>query len=98
MAWEACKRLYGAEKDLDAFEEALRRGDVACVNTYINTFETILLLERPEEVLREGNRILLRYGDAYLEVAAEEEKREEGGVARRAFLRVITKGEKRVEF
>jgi len=97
VAWEACRRLYNAEKDLDALEEALRRGDVACVNAYINTFETILLLERPDELLREGGRIFARYGDAYLEITAEEKELEEGGTSRRALLRIITRGEKRVE-
>ena len=96
MAWEACKKLYGAERDLDALKEALKRGDVACVNVYLNQFETILLLEKPDDILDEGDRLLLRYGDQYVELTAEEREREDA-VQRRAMLRIITSREKRVE-
>ncbi len=96
MAWEACRRLYNAESDLDALEAAIRAGDMACVNVYINQFEVILLLGRPDDVLREGDRLLLRYGDQYAELTAEEERREES-TARRSMLRIITTREKRVE-
>ena len=96
MAWEACKKLYGAESDLDAFKEALKRGDVACVNVYINQFETILLLEKPDDILDEGDRLLLRYGDQYVELVTEEREREDA-VQRRAMLRIIATQEKRVE-
>jgi len=96
MAWEACRRLYGAETDLDALEAAVRSGDMACVNVYLNQFETILLLSRPDDVLREGDRLLLRYGDQYVELTAEEREREDA-VQRRAMLRLITSKEKRVE-
>jgi hypothetical protein len=97
VAWEACRRLYGAESDLDAVKEALRRGDAACINVYLNQFETILLLERPDDVLDEGDRLLLRYGDQYVELVVEEERKEESTV-RRSMLRIITTREKRVEF
>jgi len=97
VAWEACKKLYGAERDLDALKEALKRGDVACVNVYLNQFETILLLEKPDDILDEGDRLLLRYGDQYVELTAEEREREDA-VQRRAMLRIITSREKRVEF
>ena len=97
MAWEACKRFYNAESDLDTLEAAIRAGDVACVNVYINQFETILLLGRPDDVLREGDRLLLRYGNQYVELTAEEREREDA-VQRRAILRIITSREKRVEF
>jgi len=96
VAWEACKKLYGAESDLDAFKEALKRGDVACVNVYINQFETILLLEKPDDILDEGDRLLLRYGDQYVELVTEEREREDA-VQRRAMLRIIATQEKRVE-
>ncbi len=96
MAWEACRRLYNAESDLDALEAAIKAGDIACVNVYLNQFEVILLLGRPDDVLREGDRLLLRYGDQYVELAAEEERREES-TARRSMLRIITTREKRVE-
>jgi hypothetical protein len=97
VAWEACRRLYGAERDVDALKEALRRGDVACVNVYLNQFETILLLSKPNDVLDEGDRLLLRYGDQYVELVAEEREREDS-VQRRVILRIITTQEKRVEF
>ncbi|MFZ8811345.1 MAG: hypothetical protein ACO2PN_24980 [Pyrobaculum sp.] len=97
MAWEACKKLYSAERDVDAFKEALRRGDVACVNVYLNQFETVLLLSKPDDVLDEGDRLLLRYGGEYVELVVEEREKEES-VARRAMLRIITTQEKRVEF
>jgi hypothetical protein len=96
VAWEACKKLYGAESDLDALKEALKRGDVACVNVYINQFETILLLEKPDDILDEGDRLLLRYGDQYVELTAEVREREDA-LQRRAMLRIITTREKRVE-
>ena len=95
MAWEACRRLYGAESDLDALEAAIRSGDMACVNAYINQFEVVLLLGRPDDVLREGDRLLLRYGDQYVELIAEERQREDS-MWRRAMLRIITTEEKRV--
>jgi hypothetical protein len=97
MAWEACRRLYGAESDLDALEAAIRASDMACVNVYLNHFETILMLGRPDDVLREGDRLLLRYGDHYVELTAEEHEKEDS-VARRSILRMITTREKRVEF
>jgi hypothetical protein len=97
VAWEACKRLYVAETDLDALEAAIRAGDVACVNVYLNHFETILLLGRPDDVLREGDRLLLRYGDQYVELTAEEREKEDSTL-RRAMLRIITTQEKRAEF
>ena len=96
MAWEACRRLYGAESDLDALEAAIRAGDIACVNVYLNQFEVILLLGRPDDLLREGDRLLLRYGDQYVELVAEEREKEDA-VQRRAVLRIITSKEKRVE-
>jgi len=96
VAWEACRRLYGAETDLDALEAAIRSGDMACVNVYLNHFEIILLLGRPDDVLREGDRLLLRYGDQYVELTAEEREREDS-IQRRAMLRLITSREKRVE-
>ncbi len=96
MAWEACRRLYNAESDLDALEAAIRAGDMACVNVYINQFEVILLLGRPDDVLREGDRLLLRYGDQYVELTAEEREKEDSAT-RRAMLRIITTREKRVE-
>ena len=96
VAWEACRRLYSAESDLDALKEALKRGDVACVNVYLNQFETVLLLEKPDDILDEGDRLLLRYGDQYVELTAEEREREDA-VQRRAVLRIITSREKRVE-
>lgn len=96
MAWEACRRLYNAEKDLDALEAAIRSGDMACVNVYLNQFETILLLGKPDDVLREGDRLLLRYGDEYVELAVEEKMREDS-VWRRSMLRIIASNEKRVE-
>jgi len=97
MAWEACKRFYNAESDLDALEAAIRAGDMACVNVYINQFETILLLGRPDDVLREGDRLLLRYGDQYVELTAEEREKDDT-MLRRAMLRIIATQEKRVEF
>ncbi len=96
MAWEACKQLYNAETDLDALETAIRAGDVACVNAYLNHFETILLLGKPEDVLREGDRLLLRYGNQYVELVPREERREDT-VTRRSILRIIVAQEKRVE-
>jgi hypothetical protein len=96
VAWEACRRLYNAEKDLDALEAAIRSGDMACVNVYLNQFETILLLGKPDDVLREGDRLLLRYGDEYVELTAEEKMREDS-VWRRSMLRIIVSEEKRVE-
>jgi len=96
VAWEACRRLYSAESDLDALEAAIRAGDAACVNVYLNQFEAILLLGLPDDVLREGDRLLLRYGDQYVELAAEEREKEDS-VARRSMLRIITTKEKRVE-
>jgi hypothetical protein len=96
VAWEACRRLYNAEKDLDALEAAIRSGDMACVNVYLNQFETILLLGKPDDVLREGDRLLLRYGDEYVELAVEEKMREDS-VWRRSMLRIIASNEKRVE-
>lgn len=95
MAWEACRRLYGAESDIDAFKEALKRGDVACVNVYLNQFETVLLLSKPDDALDEGDRLLLRYGDQYVELVVEEREKEES-VVRRSMLRIITTREKRV--
>ena len=97
MAWEACKRLYNAERDIDALKEALKRGDVACVNGYINQFDTILLLGKPDDVLEEGDRLLLRYGSEYVELVAEERQKDDS-VWRRSILRIITTQEKRVEF
>jgi len=97
VAWEACRRLYGAERDLDALEAAIRSGDIACVNVYLNQFETVLLLGKPDDVLREGDRLLLRYGEQYIELTAEE-KQKEDATMRRSVLRIITAGEKRVEF
>ena len=97
MAWEACKKLYGAESDIDALKEALKRGDVACVNSYINQFDVILLLGKPDDVLEEGDRLLLRYGSEYVELLVEE-KQKEDSAWRRSILRIITAGEKRVEF
>jgi hypothetical protein len=96
MAWEACRQLYNAESDIDALETAIRAGDMACVNVYLNHFETILLLGKPDDVLREGDRLLLRYGNQYVELTPREERREESTL-RRAFLRIITTQEKRVE-
>ena len=96
MAWEACRRLYGAESDLDALEAAIRAGDMACVNVYLNQFEVVLLLGRPDDVLKEGDRLLLRYGDQYVELAAEERQKDDA-VWRRSMLRIITAQEKRVE-
>jgi hypothetical protein len=96
VAWEACRRLYGAESDLDALEAAIRAGDTACVNVYLNQFETILLLGEPDDVLREGDRLLLRYGGQFVELTAEEREKEDA-VMRRAMLRIITTQEKRVE-
>jgi hypothetical protein len=95
VAWEACRRLYGAESDIDAFKEALKRGDVACVNVYLNQFETVLLLSKPDDALDEGDRLLLRYGDQYVELVVEEREKEES-VVRRSMLRIITTREKRV--
>jgi hypothetical protein len=97
VAWEACRRLYNAESDLDALEAAIKAGDMACVNVYLNQFETILLLGRPDDVLREGDRLLLRYGSQYVELTPEEREREDS-VLRRSILRIITMQEKRVEF
>jgi RecB family endonuclease NucS len=97
VAWEACRRFYYAETDLDALEAAIRSGDMACVNVYINQFETVLLLGRPDDVLREGDRLLLRYGDQYVELTAEERQKEDS-TWRRSMLRIITTQEKRVEF
>jgi hypothetical protein len=97
MAWEACKKLYGAERDIDALKEALRRGDMACVNGYLNQFDVILLLGKPDDVLDEGDRLLLRYGSEYVELLVEERQKEDS-VWRRSILRLITAGEKRVEF
>ena len=96
MAWEACRRLYGAESDLDALEAAIRAGDMACVNVYLNQFEVVLLLGRPDDVLKEADRLLLRYGDQYVELAAEERQKDDA-VWRRSMLRIITAQEKRVE-
>jgi hypothetical protein len=96
MAWEACRRLYSAGTDLDALEAAIRANDVACLNVYLNQFETILLLGKPDDVLKEGDRLLLRYGDQYVELTAEEREKEDS-VTRRAVLRLITTKEKRVE-
>ena len=96
MACEACRRLYNVERDVDALKEALKHGDVACINVYINQFEVILLLGKPDDVLDEGDRLLLRYGDQYVELVAEEREREDS-VIRRAMLRIITTQEKRVE-
>ena len=96
MAWEACKRFYNAESDLDALETAIRAGDMACINVYLNQFEVVLLLGKPDDVLREGDRLLLRYGDQYVELMAEEREREDS-VWRRSILRIITTQEKRVE-
>jgi len=96
VAWEACRRLYGAESDLDALEAAIRAGDMACVNVYLNQFEVVLLLGRPDDVLKEGDRLLLRYGDQYVELAAEERQKDDA-VWRRSMLRIITAQEKRVE-
>ena len=70
---------------------------MACVNVYLNQFETILLLGKPDDVLREGDRLLLRYGDQYVELSVEEREREDV-VQRRAMLRIIATQEKRVEF
>ena len=97
VTWEACRRLYNAESDIDALEAAIRAGDMACVNVYLNHFETILMLGRPDDVLREGDRLLLRYGDQYVEFTAEEHEKEDS-VTRRSMLRIITTREKRVEF
>jgi len=69
---------------------------MACVNVYLNQFETILLLGKPDDVLREGDRLLLRYGDQYVELSVEEREREDV-VQRRAMLRIIATQEKRVE-
>ena len=96
MAWEACRRLYNAESDLDTLEAAIRASDMACVNVYINQFETVLLLGRPDDVLREGDRLLLRYGDQYVELIAEEREKDDA-TWRRAMLRIITTRDKRVE-
>jgi len=96
VAWEACRRLYNAESDLDTLEAAIRASDMACVNVYINQFETVLLLGRPDDVLREGDRLLLRYGDQYVELIAEEREKDDA-TWRRAMLRIITTREKRVE-
>ena len=95
MAWEACRRLYGAESDLDALEAAIRAGDMACVNVYLNQFEVVLLLGRPDDVLREGDRLLLRYGDQYVELTAEERQKDDAAW-RRSMLRIIATQEKRV--
>ncbi len=97
MAWEACKKLYNADSDLDALKKALKHGDMACVNAYLNQFEVILLLGKPDDVLDEGDRLLLRYGSEYVELVAEERQKEES-VQRRAILQLITTQEKRVEF
>jgi hypothetical protein len=97
VAWEACKKLYGVERDIDALKEALKRGDVACVNTYLNQFDVILLLGKPDDVLDEGDRLLLRYGSEYVELVAEERQKEDS-VWRRSMLKLVTTGEKRVEF
>jgi len=97
VAWEACKKLYGAERDIDAIKEALKRGDMACVNAWLNQFDTILLLGKPDDVLDEGDRLLLRYGGEYVEWLVEE-KQKEDSTWRRSILRIITTGEKRVEF
>ena len=56
-----------------------------------------MLLGKPDDVLREGDRLLLRYGDQYVELTAEEREREDS-VWRRSMLRIITTQEKRVEF
>ena len=96
MAWEACRKLYNAASDLDALEASIRAGDMACVNVYLNQFETILLLGRPDDILREGDRLLLRYGDRYVELSAEEREKDDA-IQRRAVLRIITTREKRVE-
>ncbi len=96
MAWEACRRLYNAESDLDALKKALKHGDMACVNVWLNQFEVILLLGKPDDVLDEGDRLLLRYGSEYVELVAEERQKEES-VQRRAILQLITTREKRVE-
>jgi len=95
VAWEACRRLYNADSDLDVLDTAIRAGDMACVNAYINQFEVVLLLGKPDDVLREGDRLLLRYGDQYVELIAEERQREDS-MWRRAMLRIITTEEKRV--
>lgn len=95
MAWEACRRLHGGSSDLDVLEAAVRSGDAACVNAYINQFEVVLLLGKPDDVLREGDRLILRYGDQYVELIAEERQREDS-MWRRAMLRIITTEEKRV--
>jgi hypothetical protein len=97
VAWEACRRLYNAERDVDALKESLRRGDVACVNVYLNQFETVLLLSKPDDVLDEGDRLLLRYGDQYVELVVEEREKEDT-TTRKVMLRIITTQEKRVEF
>jgi hypothetical protein len=97
VAWEACRRLYSAERDLEALEAAVRAGDMACVNVYLNQFEVVLLLGRPDDVLHEGGRLLLRYGDQYVELSVEEKEKEDA-IWRRSILRIITTQEKRVEF
>jgi hypothetical protein len=96
VAWEACRRLYNAESDLDALEAAIRAGDMACVNVYLNQFEVVLLLGEPDDILREGDRLLLRYGDQYVELTAEERQKDDAAW-RRSVLRIITMQEKRVE-
>ena len=97
MAWEACRQLYNASSDLEALKEALKRGDMACVNVWLNQFDTILLMGKPDDVLDEGDRLLLRYGSEYVEWLIEE-KQKEDSTWRRSILKIITTGEKRVEF
>jgi len=97
MAWEACRQLYNASSDLETLKEALKRGDMACVNAWLNQFDTILLLGKPDDVLDEGDRLLLRYGSEYVEWLIEE-KQKEDSTWRRSILRIITTQEKRVEF
>jgi hypothetical protein len=97
VAWEACRKLYGAERDIDALKEALKRGDMACANAYLNQFSVILLLGKPDDVLDEGDRLLLRYGSEYVELVTEEWQKEDT-VWRRSILKLITTQEKRVEF
>jgi len=97
VAWEACRQLYNASSDLEALKEALKRGDMACVNVWLNQFDTILLMGKPDDVLDEGDRLLLRYGSEYVEWLIEE-KQKEDSTWRRSILKIITTGEKRVEF